>query len=854
MRKSTTILILLFAYCMDILAYAFEKDNIYYTITSSANKEVEVTYKTSDVTTDTYVGVVTIPESVTYDNATYKVTGIGRKAFYQEDKLEKVSLPSTIKTIAAGAFLGCDNLIEVSSRGSSGIETLKSSAFARCPSLQSVPDFSNISNLPNDVFYQCGKLEKVIFSSKLTAVDKYSFNGCYSLQSAGDLSNVKSVGDYSFGGCEILEFNPTDFSQITSVGRGSFAACTKLESIDLSNATIKSQNKESSAFAGCTSLKTVTFPKTATEIPAYIFNGCINLETVVFNEATKITFIGNSAFGNCHKLKTFPNISAVTSIGSGAFTQCYSLEIERLTIPDVTTFLGAQAFMGCPGIRHISIGNGITEIRQRTFANKTGTGNEVAAEEYNLETIAFGNNIKAIQEGAFEYCTKIKEVTLPQSVETFGNYIFNGCKSLTFADLSETQIKKMPKYAFSGTPFNAIFQSQKSQQGREFGYSRIRESENKNTLILPPTIEIIEDYAFSKCINLQEVSLDSSITEIGSKCFEGCDNITSFTIEKSKIKEIKDYAFSGMSKLTTFKIPSTVERIGRWAFSDCRSLTSINIPNSVVSIGSDAFRYCSGLTSVTIPNSVKSIGNSAFSGCDGLTAVHISNLESWCNIVFANGSGNPLDYAKHLYLNGEEITELTIPGNIKSIGDYQFYNCVGMTSIIMHDSIKTIGEGAFSDCDGLTEINLPDSLTIIGEDAFSSCNNLRTISLPKNITSIGKDAFAWNYDIESVYSFAETPVACEENIFTSSTYNDATLYIPHGTEVAYSQTSPWNKFKIKSISTSVENVVPDNQTSDKVCIYTIDGKLFKKGFDFIKEAKGLPSNVYIINGKKVYVK
>lgn len=839
---------------MDILAYAFEKDNIYYTITSSANKEVEVTYKTSDVTTDTYVGVVTIPESVTYDNATYKVTGIGRKAFYQEDKLEKVSLPSTIKTIAAGAFLGCDNLIEVSSRGSSGIETLKSSAFARCPSLQSVPDFSNISNLPNDVFYQCGKLEKVIFSSKLTAVDKYSFNGCYSLQSAGDLSNVKSVGDYSFGGCEILEFNPTDFSQITSVGRGSFAACTKLESIDLSNATIKSQNKESSAFAGCTSLKTVTFPKTATEIPAYIFNGCINLETVVFNEATKITFIGNSAFGNCHKLKTFPNISAVTSIGSGAFTQCYSLEIERLTIPDVTTFLGAQAFMGCPGIRHISIGNGITEIRQRTFANKTGTGNEVAAEEYNLETIAFGNNIKAIQEGAFEYCTKIKEVTLPQSVETFGNYIFNGCKSLTFADLSETQIKKMPKYAFSGTPFNAIFQSQKSQQGREFGYSRIRESENKNTLILPPTIEIIEDYAFSKCINLQEVSLDSSITEIGSKCFEGCDNITSFTIEKSKIKEIKDYAFSGMSKLTTFKIPSTVERIGRWAFSDCRSLTSINIPNSVVSIGSDAFRYCSGLTSVTIPNSVKSIGNSAFSGCDGLTAVHISNLESWCNIVFANGSGNPLDYAKHLYLNGEEITELTIPGNIKSIGDYQFYNCVGMTSIIMHDSIKTIGEGAFSDCDGLTEINLPDSLTIIGEDAFSSCNNLRTISLPKNITSIGKDAFAWNYDIESVYSFAETPVACEENIFTSSTYNDATLYIPHGTEVAYSQTSPWNKFKIKSISTSVENVVPDNQTSDKVCIYTIDGKLFKKGFDFIKEAKGLPSNVYIINGKKVYVK
>lgn len=260
---------------MDILAYAFEKDNIYYTITSSANKEVEVTYKTSDVTTDTYVGVVTIPESVTYDNATYKVTGIGYKAFFEEDKLEKVSLPSTIKTIDSYAFSNCDNLMEVSSRGSSGIETLREYAFAGCPSLQSVPDFSNISNLPKYVFGQCGKLEKVIFSSKLTAVGVYSFNRCYSLQSAGDLSNVKSVGDYSFNGCKILEFNPTDFSQITSVGWSSFEGCTKLESIDLSNATIKLRNNESVAFSGCTSLKTVTFPKTATEIPARIFSVCI---------------------------------------------------------------------------------------------------------------------------------------------------------------------------------------------------------------------------------------------------------------------------------------------------------------------------------------------------------------------------------------------------------------------------------------------------------------------------------------------------------------------------------------------------------------------------------------------------
>ena len=182
-----------------------------------------------------------------------------------------------------------------------------------------------------------------------------------------------------------------------------------------------------------------------------------------------------------------------------------------------------------------------------------------------------------------------------------------------------------------------------------------------------------------------------------------------------------------------------VTRIGDSAFQECSNLTSVTLPNSVSSIGTCAFQDCSELTTITIPSSMRSIEYSAFSRT-GLTSVHISDLLDWFKIDFRTSGANPLSWAEHLYIGGQEVKDLTIPDGVTSIQKYAFEGCRGLTSVTFSNSVKSIGESAFAHC-GITSLTIPNSVTSIGAYAFVACHELTSVNLPNSLTSIADHAF-----------------------------------------------------------------------------------------------------------------
>ncbi len=268
-------------------------------------------------------------------------------------------------------------------------------------------------------------------------------------------------------------------------------------------------------------------------------------------------------------------------------------------------------------------------------------------------------------------------------------------------------------------------------------------------IVIPATVEYegvicnvksVDYQAFSRCYGLTSITIPSSVTYIGENAFSDCSGLTAVHI--SDIKAWLNITF------TTFT-SNPLNNANR-LFLNEEEVKELVIPNGVTDIGKYAFVGCSGLTSVTIPESVKSIGEWGFSACNGLTAVHISDLKSWCEIEFYDDNSNPLKYAKHLLLNGNEIKDLLIPNSVKKISKNSFSGCSGLTSVTIPESVTSIGERAFSSCSGLTSVYIPNSITNIEDGTFGGCSSLSSVDIPNSVTSIGQEVFYGCKSLETI--------------------------------------------------------------------------------------------------------
>ena len=152
---------------------------------------------------------------------------------------------------------------------------------------------------------------------------------------------------------------------------------------------------------------------------------------------------------------------------------------------------------------------------------------------------------------AFEGCSGLTSITLPDSLNSIGYYAFTGCSSLT-------------------------------------------------SITLPDSISAIGQGAFGGCSSLTSITLPDSLTEIGVVVFRGCSSLTSITLPDS-LNSIGEATFRGCSSLTSITLPDSIVTIGENAFEGCSSLTSITLPDSITEIGDAVFFGCLSLESITAP-------------------------------------------------------------------------------------------------------------------------------------------------------------------------------------------------------------------------------------------------------------
>ena len=506
---------------------------------------------------------------------------------------------------------------------------------------------------------------------------------------------------------------------VTSIGKSAFSYCSSLASIDIPEGVTSIGNY---AFLNCSSLTSIDIPEGVTSIGGWAFYYCSSLTSIDIPES--VTSIGDYAFYYCSSLTSIDILEGVTSIGEGAFEDCSSL--TSIAIPESVTSIGDHAFHGCSSLKSVHITD-LSAWCKITFSNYSSNPLYYAEKLYlnnqELTEIVIPADIKQIKNDAFRGYKNLKKVIINDGVTSIGNGAFLNCSSLTSIDIPEG-VTSIGNYTFSGCS-------------------------SLTSIDIPEGVTLIGYDAFSGCSSLTSIDIPEGVTSIGNGAFSGCSSLTSIDIPEG-VTSIGARAFDGCSSLTSIDIPEGVTSIGDYAFRNCSSLTSIDIPDSVTSIGYETFYYCSSLTSIAIPEGVTSIGDSAFLGCSSLKSVHITDLSAWCKIIFRNSSSNPLNQGAKLYLNNQELTELTIPADIKQIKNYALYGNKALTKVTMGEGVTSVGVKSFRECSSLTQVYCygttpPTINTSSANSSFNGSSDKRTLYVPKGYLSVYQSSSWANY-------------------------------------------------------------------------------------------------------------
>lgn len=649
------------------------------------------------------------------------VKAIGDEAFSGLKTVGTFELPDGLESIGANAFKDCAGFSRIELPES--LISIGESAFNGCTALREIRIGAKVEAVATSAFSGCTELKEVTFDGA-PLISGSVFSGCTSLEKV-DLGELTLLGEGMFNGCTSLR--ELDTSAVTDYLPGALNGCTALESVDLSGAV----NIGNYAFAA-SGLKSVVIPKNVRTLGGYAFSQCESLASVELSADTN--FLSSGVFYGCKALEDLTITSRLESIGAGAFSGCELLENVDLGSVVDGAEIASDAFSGTKWLSDTLGGVLVHGDRLIRFAADD--------EEYTAPA-----TIKAIADGAFAGSETLKKVTIPATVGSIGVSIFENCTALEHADiLGSADCTAMFRGCSSLVEVTLPSGMTVLGDGAFDGCAKL------GSIELPATLERISMRAFAGCSALGSIDIPASVSEIGASAFYECAALRSVEIPAS-VAKIEDHTFYGCTSLKDVSLGGA-RVIGEMAFSGCTSLESIDLPMRTQTIERDAFRGCSALAEVTWNSQPHEVRGRAFEGTKWLEdAGDFAAIGSL--LIAYNGKGGEVEIPAEIteicefaFDENSNITALTLPSTLLTVGDYAFRDMTALESVTIADGVKigtscfrrstlktlevganaAIGDFAFAECPSLESVTVSDGTTL-GNYCFAGSTALASVSL-----------------------------------------------------------------------------------------------------------------------------
>ena len=690
----------------------------------------------------------------------------------------ELKIPARITSVGAFAFMGCNITSLIFEGGEDALSKVTIGEFAFYGSDIETLTFgekSKVSEIGANAFANCADLETVTIPATMESIgdNAFSESGLTSIVLTGDASKkiTLTLGSALFYGCELDELNlpanasiAADFLSGATVGNVTVADGNDFIASEGNGLYLKASDGSLETFL--LYIPSTENPETEFMFAYYDDEGNVEKDEEGNVKVINVRNIAASAFAGNDTLEKVVIPSSVITIGDEAFSGSMIYTIEFTAGGSEKLDIGYKAFYGIyddwdeVGLGAIKLPDRPITIGEYAFANNG------AVQEISLGGTTYIGDYAFSNTGYTGYSGTRVSLVIPKTVETIGNYAFEGSYDgriygATFEELEDGEtyaLKTIGAFAFSGskiTSFN-VPATVESLGTRAFYDCEDLESltfeEGTAPLEYGTPYNNYSGLVFEVSYSLGTVHLPGRLTVLHNDAFySGYTSYSAFTVTfgdqyaegnftESRLTTIGENAFRG-TKVTTLTIPSSVTSIGANAFygTSLETITFEDGGTDPLTIGDYAFNECSSLESVVFPSNLSELGINVFQDGGYHAASSLASIEvaEGCK-AFASKDGALYSggFAELLFCPPAKTGKITIADETLRIADQAFAAAkVEEVAFGENSKLTEIGDQAFLACSNLTSVVLPNSVTTIGNDIFLRCNNLESVTLPASLAT-----------------------------------------------------------------------------------------------------------------------